>query len=108
MSSEFCDPSRSEAAVRSRLLPVGEQLEPPAPLPALFRCRYLGVPAAGAVYPSGVAVVVPDRIGLVHYSGLNLVAAPCLWDSLRACEADERVSDVVWDLCVTRLVDRAN
>ncbi len=96
MSSEFCDPSRSEAAVRSRLLD-GTQLEPPAPLPALFGCTYNGVPSTGVVFPNGFVAVVPHRC--------SYEAGPCVWDSLRACEADERVSDVVWDLCVTRLVD---
>ncbi len=96
MSSEFCDPSRSEAAVRSRLLP-GEQLDPPAPLPALFSCSYKGAPSTGVVFPNGFVAIVPHRC--------SYEAGPCMWDSLRAVESDPEITDVVWDLCVTRLVD---
>lgn len=91
------DPSRSEVVERSRAMPDGEMLVPPAEFPAMFTCLYHDQPATGCVYPVGCVCVMPDEFGYLNPS-------PCIWNNVRNLEADGRVKDIRWDLCVTRLV----
>lgn len=99
------DPERSDAVTRSRLLPHGMQLEPPAATPALFSCRYLGAEATGCVYPSGVVCIMPDVLGvLVEWRGVRTYTGPIIFDSLRAAEGSEDVDLIVWEWGVVELL----
>jgi hypothetical protein len=91
------DPSRCEAAERSRRLPDEQQLEPPAGMPALFTCRYRGEPAVGAVFRNGAVCVMPDRC--TYETG-----GPCSFGCLRSVEESGQVEDIVWEWGVVRLL----
>lgn len=93
----FTNPSCSDAVVRSRLLASGEQLDPPARMPALFTCRYRGAPSVGCVFRNGAVMIMPDRC--------SYEAGPCVYDNLRSAEESGEVAEIVWEWAVVRLVE---
>ena len=90
------NPSCSEAASRSRLLPDEQWLEPLAEMPTLFSCVYRGAPSAGCVFRNGAVMLMPDRC--------SYEATPCLFNNLRAVEQSGDVEQITWQWAVVRLL----